>query len=132
MKANLNELLYHAHSRFLEAQRMKRFLESSLFEDAYKNANEHHIRDIIDLIKSKDVETLREYCKTIRALEDQPVMELRKIAKHYRIVYYAQLDKLTLIERIREYESNPNSKSIEGSSQGSEEQSLGQEFSESQ
>jgi hypothetical protein len=99
----LSQIRENIYSRYLAVQRLKRLIDSDIFELAYSKADEAQKTNIQQLIRQSDVVSLKSLILKIgrENLEDRPIMELRQLGRKYGIKHYNNMPKTHLVEEIR-------------------------------
>lgn len=92
---NLKDLRAEANSRYLEALRYNRLVQSDLFEFAYNKATDEEKKQL-----EKPGPQIHKILK--KDLDNQPITSLRQLGKKYHVMGYHTLPKTVLIEEIKD------------------------------
>lgn len=99
----LSQIRDTIYSRYLVVQRLKRLIDSDIFEVAYSKSNNDQRELINTYINKSDFISLRTLILKLgrEDLEDRPTMELRQLGRQYGIKNYNNMPKTHLVEEIR-------------------------------
>jgi hypothetical protein len=99
----IDELRNFAHSKFLLAQRVKRYVSGPEFERAYQFAKDEDRKKFKGWIETLDLTPLRRRVQELlmEDLDSLSYKNLRELGKRHHIKHWHLLDKETLLWEVR-------------------------------
>jgi hypothetical protein len=105
MVKSFEDLVLYAHQKFLKTKRLRHYINSFHFQQAYALANKDQIQELID---KGDLNDLKKYTEKLLDgnLEMQRIGNLREIARRHHVKNYHCLTREQLIEGIENEKIN--------------------------